>query len=938
MRFQDELMMLFAGQGWQNQKFLLWQLEEFGHAFDAIEVLSFVREATAHPHVSVRRQAGWSLQLLAPTVYHRRFALRQFQGSIWTNLAVARKSTATLKRPAPEEPEFDQAAYDAALEWMRPLGVAVVERIGRADGAVSELALSVAAGLPTSEVGGFVAAHAAAHPGSFTSQLAEMRVAARSGTFGTTFGAPAPDADPDLFMIAGCLPDDTLAECWRSAGFRWPRMARIALASSLGSRSTPTGCPVVTGLLADHDPTVDAYLLRTVSRWPAAEALPVITGIARQTRSSFVRSQVLRAVAATGSPEAAAFIAQMIEGAEPTVQAQGLESLVTVGVGGSTLVKAAQSRLKHPDLRVRVNALLALATESGAIPVAPLFALVVDPSALHRLEAAYCLGFQCDERSRRLLEVFALQEPIGAVAIQAVKSLAKHPAVHSVEPLLDVIDRREDGVDVSAVRALGRFGASRSGDLESRLVSRLSRPSTVRQESRFVRALGELTARASTERVTEALSQRLESPHFEVQRAALRAWITRIGLGTAGDTPQLSTLAQSADSRISTQAALALALVGRSEGLATLSRQVASSRATEAALALEAVQELGLLVGQVLPHGGLFHLGRVVTSNPGSQRTAAAVDPVAAIKRPSQWNKVLTTAMLGSPSPLDAEVEAVASGDHGQGLLTAEPAAEGSVPGAGADGGSAVRVFQTAIQALGRIHKASRRLAWVAGRAPVRSGLRVGTYRVEDQPGGWRDRFDRALDSGLELVSRRPMAVTAGATVAALLLIGIVLSSNRPAVSVLAAVNRERLAGTVLQVQGSAVARPSGAQVAAGWPVAVGQTLNVADGASVSLMGLRGQRVAVRGPARLMCDDLSVDGRVLAMTWVGPGSLTVDAPSGSTCHVSAPGDRRVETDGGSFEIAGDAGRVTLQVLRTAVLVRGVDGARSERPTAAASAL
>lgn len=612
MRIQDELRTLYPSQGWQNQKFIISELEQLALSFDSEELLGFLEGQLTHRVPYVRDQALFGMTLFFPPYYRRLFGIQDAEGGVWTDYAFKQVGYADVKRQQEERQAASEGIRRQAMAFLEPVVkalIAGVEQSPPAERLAPALALSQFRSRLAQKA---LVSQVERAPLDFGLLLAT----ARSGAFRESeatfikgcFKVAAKHPDP--LLVLASLEGSSLEALLIEHGKRFKSLTLWNLAVALG-HAGPTGdMDALMPFLSDADPWTRVYGMRLLEGSEDPRAVEVLESTLEEDASPFVRTRALRAAGSFRSRKASDLCLRGVRDDSPNVQAQALESLVRQHTRREDLVKIAQELRKSPHLRVQVNALLALADPSATTLPDELRALLGRSSALHRLEGTYALGFYRQRLSRDLLAFLALRDPVPAVRSQAVKSLSRFAAKDAGSQLLDLVLKGPGDTARVTAGALTRYSGDEAATLARTLGERLREAVSPACRAAALTAIGSLASRAGSTVVgLDTFLEALEDREATVRAGAIKGLRNQIHLVDRKVAPDLRRVAQTEDPGPAARLLSLASMLGDAKAVEDLAGRVASSNREIRGRAAEATLELGLVASEILPFAG-FELWR----------------------------------------------------------------------------------------------------------------------------------------------------------------------------------------------------------------------------------------------------------------------------------------------------------------------------------------
>jgi hypothetical protein len=890
MRRQDEIRILYREQAPPSQKFLLAELDRFAKSPDADDVLDLILGELGSADALVRGQALVTATQFLPGYTRRRHGGEVATGE-WSEF-LAGGSANVAKIRAPVDAQRTAALRLAAQGRLAPL-FAELARVAPAlpprtqDLAYAALALlpdahslpALALGKTADAVGplwAWAAGGGARHDPQRLLDVLDRSCAAR----------------PQVLLAAQALPAMEAAALARRIAPRVGWSAAADLAIALGRSGAPGAVPLLRTLSLDGNGWTQVYALRAVEMLRPPDGLPFVEELHDRATHEFVRAQAVRSAGAFASEAALGFCQKRLASTEGIVVAQALESLVRLRCPRAELADAARPLTASPDLRVRVNALLATVDpREGKLPDGFLD-MLRNPEVSQRLEAAFCLGYW---RSRRALEILAVQttsDPTGTVRVQAVKSVSKYPVTTSLPVLTRVVETAGPVEALTAARLMSRLDAPDPGAVVRVFLSELARHPEPERRALLLTGLAGLMARESDAAAGPVFAAALDVDDPRVQAAALTGLKMLGDAGVEGLAPRLEKLSSSTAPAVASGAAAARFLAGDLAVVAHLTASLAAGDGARREGAVLASLELALLATQVIePRHAALAAALPVTPD-------APAGPVA------------------PPSLAAVPAGGIEEGDFESALSVGAAAAAPAIESE-RNPVSEVRELSTFFEQMQK--PKSRKVA----RTEL-GGIQKGTYLVagagrgealESEPLGRRaGRTWRQLTAA---VSQNPILL--GPPLALLVIAAVVLKS----VLAPSAPPRDaaKVALTVVSATGpltvEGVARP----LATGDRARAGDRLKLARGADASLTTESGGEVRLKGPCELKI--VSADNRYGLVLDVQKGEIEANSAAGEPLVLTV-GRRRISGMAASLRcvVDGDECRVTARAGEVEALTSG----------------
>lgn len=599
MRRQDELLAIYPSRSPFTRKFILSQMEGLALAFDAEEVLEFLQRERGHQRPIIRHQALYTLTRFLPGFVRKRYSLSEPTQGVWTGYG---RSLASLKRQlqrAKEEPTLREQRREAGLFVARPLAEALLRLTRDSEWTFQSEARLALAQFPLRATHAKLLKDFEKDPSDFESFLAHAFTTEGEEGEGKLVAAirqHAPD-NPSLLLLLSQVSPDRGFEALMDLSSRTDCMGRINLALALTSMKGVDHEEAVKKLISLRESWVMVYALRALEAAGKEAYIRTIRTIYATTSEPFIKSQAVRAAGGLHSQDALDLCLATLQSPLDDVKAQALESLVRLRCPIDVLQTAATPFLKSSSLRSRVNALLATAQPDDQQVAAGVTELLLSTDTISRLEAAYCLGYIQNGQALDYLCTLINNDPNLNVRLQAIKSLSKYPARHSIDALLPLLGSPEPRIVLTAARVLTRYEEREALMVSEELIATLDKSRRSFERALLYRALGVVAGKISYDGAKMVLQKGLEEKDASAVRGAVEGWIAMGGQGPDEVDQRLREIVASGEPRAAPRAVMALFNRGHTEVIAELSSMLDAGDPLVVNPALETALEIGLLIG-----------------------------------------------------------------------------------------------------------------------------------------------------------------------------------------------------------------------------------------------------------------------------------------------------------------------------------------------------
>jgi hypothetical protein len=593
VRRQDEIRILIAGQTAANRKFLMSELDRFAQAFDADELADLLRDHFAVGEVSLRRQALVTGTLFAPPYTSRRHGATEESVGVWTNFLDDASRAQALSGQSEIAVE---RVRRGARERLAPLVAQVGEHLERLPEDLQPSA-SIALAL-TPGAHQFVQAPGGKPPATFGrvwGWSASGGARADTARLLALLDHHGPTA-PDLFHAALHLPSEAVGKLVREVIGRvdWTGIAHLATAAARAG-----GADAMTMLEALSYGATGwgaVYVLRALETLGRPAGLDLAKRMHASATHEFVRQQAIRTAGTISSEAAIQFLLAQLSAPEPGNVAQALESLVRVRCPKSDLAEPARALVKHADLRVRVNALLAtVEPEEGRLP-AEAIELLKNADAFVRVEGAFCLGYWQSRLALKILSELAVRDANPLVRTQAIKSVSRYDAALGIPVLTHLVETAPPGEALVAARVMARLRGQVTQGLADFFIRELVRHTDPARRALLIGALGGLSVSSRDPRIEGVFATALAVDDARIAAAALEGFTLMGGPVESDVSARLVQLAK-AGGPVGAAAAVVAFLAGDFAVIDRLIEDLRSGDAARAGTATRAALELVQIAG-----------------------------------------------------------------------------------------------------------------------------------------------------------------------------------------------------------------------------------------------------------------------------------------------------------------------------------------------------
>ena len=601
MRRQDELLLLYPGQGRLARKYLLSQMEALALAFDSDELLEFLQGELGSEDPVLRSQALFSLTRFLPGYVRKRYELADHLRSDWSEaLGYKTTSLSTLAEETKEKSRVATAVGQAARMVTRPVVDSTVEALKGLAGwsrtrAVMALGhyrmqanlawLTAAAGQPQPDLGVGLS-------------LAQLDRAEASRTLVKLVREKGPKNAELYLLLSGC-DEQPAFDAVMDAIDRTDAVGRMNLSCVLARLGE---CDVVAAFhrLRQHgEGWVDTMALASLETLGRPDFLPVAREVFEKAPHRFMKIQALKlagGISVTGSIQ---FCIDALKDADHGICAMAIESLVRLRTPLFEMREACLPFLTSQHVKAKVNSILVALPPEDAPDHPALRSLILSTSSVQRMEAAYCLGYLQSRKALQLLEAFTTVEPEPAVRDQAIKALSRYPAKVALRQLVPLLAAEDQRAVLTTARVITRYDGDESKHVCLAILEVLKRTKRPFVRAMLYRALGAASARPMPESIIAALNTGLDEADPTVVAGVLEGLVVA---GTAGDAHlerKLRTLAESNNHRFKARALTCQFFEGDLEAPARLSRMLGSGDEKQVETALDCTLEIGMMLPAV---------------------------------------------------------------------------------------------------------------------------------------------------------------------------------------------------------------------------------------------------------------------------------------------------------------------------------------------------
>lgn len=599
MRRQDELISIYGGQTALGRKFLISQMESLSRAFDSEELLDFLQGQLADTDDTVRSQALYTVSQFLPGFVQRRYAVSSQTMGTWSQYGAPVGGQQVASRHDIRKRIKAPKVHQAALLAARPVIDAMIARLGDLDGWNRTRALLALGhfGLRSSQtwlIDRLKSSRPDLAVGLALAEIGSEEAGAAVLSALKQYGGVV----PDLYFLLSPQQGPTAANLLLSAIPRTNTVGRMNLARALAGFSVADIQAAYQRIRETKEGWVECFALASIEANASPALLPTVIEAHGKARHWFIALAALKAAGGIRCEESIAFCIDALKDPSHRVGAVALESLVRLRTPPDRLRAAALPFLTSPDMKARVNAILAAVDADDAPDAKPLVEMLLSTEPLSRLEAAYCLGYLQSARALELLGMLATMDPAYVVRHQAVKSLSKYPARDALKHLLPIITADEPRLALTAARVVARYE-----DDEARLVGQALAESLKAAKKDFTRtvlyrSLGQVTSRADFPEGRAALAGGLVEPEAKVLSGVLSGWVLAGPGGADFASGLLADRALEKTPRLIARLSLARWNCGDLEAPARLAEMLRTAAADQVGPALDAVMEISLMIGE----------------------------------------------------------------------------------------------------------------------------------------------------------------------------------------------------------------------------------------------------------------------------------------------------------------------------------------------------
>lgn len=595
MHYIDELIALYTGRDVHTRRYLLSGAAALPLSYDTDAIIDLLWRETASADAAVRHQARRELGRLVPEFVLAESGMHEMRTGVWTAFrGKADKDRARLEMQlaAMTREEADRL-LEAGVSLFAPFIPRLTALIKGGSHRVKNAASLVLGRLPAPSTVDLIAKLVSAEPTSFpiVAAAAELQHPAAPALVraAVTTGA---GTEPDLIALLSALPEDErlpLLERLESAS----PTARWNVGQALAGSTTDRGRALVEKLVRRREGWTTAYALDAVSQRARERDLAVAELAYASESHEFLKVLAVKLAGHVISAASVEFLLARLAEGTPRVQAAAVEAMARQENAPRKFYEQAEALLASPLLRARVNAMMVLGRVQPERVQPALRELLFSDQAVHRLEAAYVLGYASGTDAVEALTAVAANDPVAPVAMQALKSLAKHPAPLAADRVLAFIRSPNPPLAATAVRAAVHQVAQAPNVIHDGLVKALAELRAPGVQGVLLKAIGSATARRGGNATPPQLIEYLSSPQSPVVQGALEGLKH---LGDLGWAPEVRPLLAHADVSIRTRAALAGFLAGEVDALAALKEPLESSDEKAVMSALSRLLEAAVIL------------------------------------------------------------------------------------------------------------------------------------------------------------------------------------------------------------------------------------------------------------------------------------------------------------------------------------------------------
>jgi HEAT repeat protein len=599
MRRQDELISIYGGQSPLARKFLISQMEGLSRAFDSEELLDFLQGQLADADATVRSQALFSVSQFLPGFIQRRYAVSSQTMGTWSSYGAPVGPQPASSRHDVRRRIKAPKVHQAALLAAKPLIDAMIARMADLDGWNRTRAL-IALG------------HFGLHSSQtwlidrLRSSRPELAVGVALAESGSEEGGAAILAAvrqygrvvPELYFLLSPAAGPQASHVLSASIVRTDTVGRMNLARALATFSVEDIKTAFDRLKEYNEGWVVCFALSAIEATGSPALLPTVIDAHRASKHWFLALQALKAAGGIKCEESIAFCLDALKDPSHRVAAVALESLVRLRTPIDRLRAAALPFLTSPDMKARVNAILAAVEADDAPEAQSLVEMLVSNDPIHRLEAAYCLGYLQSPRALELLGMLATLDPAYVVRHQAVKSLSKYPASSALNHLMPIVQGEEPRLALTAARVMSRYEDDEARTVGQAAAEALKKAKTGFTRAVLYRALGVATSRTDYPDGRAMLAGGLAEEDPKILSGVLSGWVLA-GPG-GGDWAQslLSDESLEKNPRLRARTLLARWNCGDLDAPARLASMLRSGEADQVGPVLDGSLEISMLVGE----------------------------------------------------------------------------------------------------------------------------------------------------------------------------------------------------------------------------------------------------------------------------------------------------------------------------------------------------
>lgn len=599
MRRQDELISIYGGQSALGRKFLISQMEGLSRAFDSEELLDFLQGQLADTDATVRSQTLYTVAQFLPGFVQRRYAVSTQTMGTWSTYGAAVGGQPTPSRHDIRKRVKAPKVHQAALLAVRPVIDAIIARLGDLDGWNRTRALLALGhfGLRSSQswlIDRLRSTRPELAVGLALAEIGSEEASAALLSALKQYGSLV----PDLYFLLSPAQGPASASMLLSAIPRTDTIGRMNLARALAGFSV-TDIQAAFARLREHkEGWVECFALSSIEAAASPALLPTVIEAHRGARHWFIALAALKAAGGIRSEESIAFCIDALKDPSQRVAAVALESLVRLRTPPEQLRAAALPFLSSPDMKARVNAILAAVDSEDAPEAKPLLEMLVSTEPLSRLEAAYCLGYLQSTRALDLVGMLATMDPSYVVRHQAVKSLSKYPARDALKHLMPIILGEDARLALTAARVVARYEDDDARLVGQTLAEALKSARTNFTRTVLYRSLGQVTSRADFPEGRAALTGGLAEPEPKVLSGVLSGWVLAGPGGADFAANLLADPSLEKTPRLRARLLLARWNCGDLDAPARLAEMLRGGEPEALGPALDAVMEISLMLGE----------------------------------------------------------------------------------------------------------------------------------------------------------------------------------------------------------------------------------------------------------------------------------------------------------------------------------------------------